>query len=428
MISHAEAAAYNPSVFGLSTDELNLYHSGAFFAAGWAQLRARAFEDAAVSFARAVTALPAGTPAGAVYNNLGLARLRAGDLAGAVDAYEMALREKPDHADTRFAAAVAFLQAEDLARGWPLFESRHHKRGALPAPALTAPRLTSLPRVGQRVLLWTDQGLGDEVLFASLIPDLIATGAVLTLQCSQRLVPLMQRSFPTVDVGRWDVAALNARGFDAQIALADCSRWLRPDLSSFPGATYLRADRPLTAALRRRYLEQGSGRPLVGISWRTGAPKFTTEKSAPLAAWSPVLEAATCFVSLQYTATAAELEAARAATGATILADDRVCALSDLDTLAAQIAAMDLVVTTSNVTAHVAGALGVPTIVLVPKGMGQFWHWFADRGDSPWYGSACVLRQARRGCWDVPLATAGAMVRSLESDSGSLRSLMRGGG
>jgi ADP-heptose:LPS heptosyltransferase len=162
--------------------------------------------------------------------------------------------------------------------------------------------------------------------------------------------------------------------------------------------------------LRAKYAARRPGKLLVGISWRTiqGA-KVSAQKTLPLERWGAILSLpGVTFVSLQYGECEEELRAAEAKFGIQIVRDEAVNAMLDLDSLAAQVAAMDLVITTSNTTAHLAGALNARTWVFVPSGYGGFWHWFLDREDSPWYPSVRLFRQSRRGDWQSPLDEASA--------------------
>src|SRR6185312_5650483 len=79
--------------------------------------------------------------------------------------------------------------------------------------------------------------------------------------------------------------------------------------------------------------------------------------------------------------------------GIEVYQDPEVDAMGDLDDFFAQVAALDLVVSTSNTTVHVAGALNVNCWLLLPHGVGTLWYWFADREDSPWYPSLRLFRQ-----------------------------------
>ena len=208
-------------------------------------------------------------------------------------------------------------------------------------------------------------------------------------------VVTVQRSFPTVHVAPRTTTDLGA--FDFKFALADAARYLRPDFASFPQReSFLTADPQRVAAIKSR-LPQGRN---VGISWRSASPSTGAFKSMTLADWQPVLSVpGVRFHSLQYGDTAADIAAARARTGIEVVTDPTVDPLTDLDGFAAQVAAMDLVISVSNTTVHFAGGLGKPAWTLVPHGHGAHWYWFRDRADSPWYPRMKLFRQSAPGDW-----------------------------
>jgi ADP-heptose:LPS heptosyltransferase len=261
-----------------------------------------------------------------------------------------------------------------------------------------------------------DQGIGDQILFSSLIPDLIRTGADLTIECDTRLIPLLKRSFPQLPTRPLNDAptAADNDGFAHQVYVPDSARWLRTSFDDFPRLTgYLKADPQLTHKLRADYLRRSEGRPIIGISWRTAAnTKISDHKTIELEAWAPLLAQQAMFVSLQYGDCRYEIGNAVRKLGRPLVVDDSVDAVKDMDACAAQVAAMDLVITTSNATAHVAGSLNVPVWTLVPKGYGFMWHWFLNRDDSPWYPSMRLLRQNKQGDWGPVLDRAAAMLAS----------------
>jgi ADP-heptose:LPS heptosyltransferase len=109
-------------------------------------------------------------------------------------------------------------------------------------------------------------------------------------------------------------------------------------------------------------------------------------------------------VNLQYGETARELSEVQAEMGVSVLTDPDIDPLGDLDTFAAQVAAMDLVISSSNTTVHMAGALGRPTFALVPSNHGRLWYWFLERSDSPWYPSVRLFRQDEALGWQPTVA------------------------
>ncbi|MEQ9447798.1 MAG: hypothetical protein RLN70_02710, partial [Rhodospirillaceae bacterium] len=205
-------------------------------------------------------------------------------------------------------------------------------------------------------------------------------GAQVTLVCTKRLAPLFTRSFPTADIKhREDVleGAATHSAADFQASFSHLGAHLRSEIAAFPTRPgYLKADHSVTETLRPKYLAN-SNDLLVGISWHSKNNDAEAEKSIPLALWGPVLRVpGVRFVSLQYGSVEDDVASAKAATGVDVVVDPTVDPLADIDRFAAQVAAMDLVITVSNTTAHVAGALGRPTWVLTPYSTGRIWYWF----------------------------------------------------
>lgn len=162
--------------------------------------------------------------------------------------------------------------------------------------------------------------------------------------------------------------------------------------------------------MRARYLAAGNAGAdqstrLVGIAWRSVNVWMGGAKSITLNALAPLLRRrGTVFVDLQYGDNAADIEVLAAATGATIVHDQTFDQFQDLDAFAAQILALDAVVSISNTTVHMAGAQGVPTAVLLSSA--PMWRWGATGETSPWYDSIRLYRQHAPGDWRDPIAAA----------------------
>ncbi|MBX7199585.1 MAG: tetratricopeptide repeat protein [Rhodospirillaceae bacterium] len=353
-------------------------------------------------------------PEAPIVSKLAFAMQRMGRHEDAVAAFRHALKREPESAPLQHAQGSSLLALGRLEAGWPLYAKRltggaSHESARTGDASLQAP-----PSPGMRVVAWADQGIGEQLLFASLIPDLIATGADLAVECDYRLVPLLTRSFPGVTVCPHTAPPHPALAAftDGRLCLSDAAAWFRKDFSDFPAHPgYLKPDVRRRADLRAKYRDgRLSPRPLIGISWqRADGTLLSPAKSLPLAQWGPILHVAGCtFVNLQYGNTAAEIDAVSRTAGVRIVSDPAVDPLIDLDAFAAQVAAMDLVISTSSATAHMAGALGVPVWTLLPVGVGALWHWFLDREDSPWYPSMRLIRQSTRGAWDPVLDAASA--------------------
>jgi tetratricopeptide (TPR) repeat protein len=313
-------------------------------------------------------------------------------------AYRRAHELKPHHPDARYNEALNQLRLGDFRCGWENYELRWfikdnpHARRKYPLPRWSGDSIDG------PLLVSSEQGLGDQILFASMIPDLAARVREITLEVSPRLVPLFSRSFPGVKV-----VASRDELYDGPVAahvmIGSLGRHLRPDWTSFPfrESGYLRCDEERAARLRERLAD---GRKVIGLSWSSKGARYGSSKSAQLHDFASILRLPDCrFIDLQYGDTQADRDAVQQDLGVTVERLSDIDNRNDIDGLAALISACDIVVTVSNTTAHLAGALGKETYVLVPAGRGRMWCWFRDRDDSPFYPDMRLKRRKPGQPW-----------------------------
>jgi tetratricopeptide (TPR) repeat protein len=336
-----------------------------------------------------------------------------GRYAEAIPTYTRALKFDPEDADSQMHKGYAELSLGNFPSGWKGYEWRWK------SPTAPAKWHFSLPRwkgehVKGTIVAWGEQGLGDEILFASMIPDLVPLADSVVLDVEPRLKKLLARSFPQVEViGRGEPLP---RPAIVQSPLGSLGQYLRLSWEAFPrrDSGYVVPDPDRTAELRGRL--SPDGRPVIGLSWVSKNPKFAQFKSARLSDFQSVLQLAGCrFIDLQYGDTLAEREALKETTGIIVERLEDIDNTNDIEGLAALISACDLVVTVSNTTAHLAGALGKPTVLFVPH-TGRTWYWFSQRPDSPWYPRMHVNRQKHGQSWkDLIDRTAGEVAGLVES-------------
>jgi|GEM_PF-1836545 len=331
--------------------------------------------------------------------------------AEAIGYFDELLALKPDYPEARHGRSLALLTSGRLAEGWAELTWRHKVHPDTERPPEDRVALWSgQPLAGKSVLVWTEQGLGDEILTASMLSDVAAAARKVTLLCSARLVALFRRSFPGVDIrDRAALRTLDLHTFDVQLSISELGAAFRPTMASFPDApAYLKADGATAERLGQRY-RRGAARPVVGVSWVSANPELGALKSIGLAAIAAAIvgegpDPRPVLVSLQYGDHDPEIGAASQAVGETIIIDREVDAIVDMDRFAAQVAAMDLIVTISNTTAHLAGALGVPTMLLLPSNRGRHWYWMRSEVGCPWYPSVNYAVQGADGDWAAALA------------------------
>lgn len=372
-------------------------------------------DEAAASYRSALALRPG---LAETHVNLGNVLRELGDVDGALAAFRRAIELKPDLAEAHVAESTTLLLQGDFVAGWPNFELRWRTQDYdTPMRAYPQPLWNGEPLVCGRVLIWGEQGVGDEIMFAGLLPDLVRSGTPLALECDRRLAPLFARSFPAVSViSSYNPAEDDNLQITAHLPSGSLLRIFRASRQAFGATTspYLVADPAERERFRMHYKD---GRPLVGLAWRTRNAKSGRKRSIDLATLASLFEDTRLkWVSLQYGAHA-ELEAQAAESGAPIVIDQDVDQLQDMDRFAAQVAAMDLVVAIDNSTAHLAAALGVPTWLLLP--FAPDWRWMLDTDASPWYPTMRIFRQLRLGDWssvirDVHAALADHMFSASE--------------
>ncbi len=374
--------------------------------------------DTARAEAAAMEALKLDPSFSAAWVNLGVVHESRDDIAKAIQVYEKVLAAAPEDATAASRRALALLASGHLGAGWQAYAERHTWPGIITcAGQNSAPLWNGSDLTGRSILIWTEQGLGDEILCGTMIADAVRQAEDVTIACSERLVPAFTRAFPDAQVvprGDNSLGQVKAQTFDVQASLTELGAALRSNVDSFATLQpYLQVDPDRVNALRAKYPSGDGKRPLIGIAWQSGNAQARLQKSSDLTAWADVLgQEGAAFVSLQYGNIAPQLERLQQESGLTLQTDSDIDPVADFDAFIHQVAAMDLVIATSNTTVHAAGALGVPVWTLVPCGLGRPWYWFIDRADSLWYPTMKLYRQQRAGDWTAPLAAAASDLKS----------------
>jgi tetratricopeptide (TPR) repeat protein len=330
--------------------------------------------------------------------NLGMVLRAQGSVDGAQMQFERALEIRPDYAQAAFGHALLQLLQADFSTGWQNFEWRWKTTDhdtpwrAYPQPRWNGERLDS-----GGLLLWGEQGVGDEIQFAGLIPEAVRTGNRIVLDCDARLKPLFARSFPEVEVvSGCGLAEASKMKIAAQLPTGSLPGLFRSSEAAFAGTVspYLQADPVERERFRSRYCD---GKRLIGLAWQTKNQRTGKKRSIDLGLLAPLFALPEVrWISLQYGEFDA-LEDQVKAVGAPMLIDRSVDQFADIDRFAAQIAAVDQVVTIDNSTAHLAGAMGVPVLLLLP--FAADWRWMEQRTDSPWYPTLRLFRQPKINDW-----------------------------
>ena len=339
------------------------------------------------------------------YFNIGTALQEKGHIDEAIKYYQDALRIKSDFPEAHVRLSSAFLLSGKFKEGWREYEWRYATDKAI-SQIHYFPQTVwdGSPVTGKTLMIYAEQGVGDEIMFASCIPDVTAqSDSNYIIECDNRLVPLFSRSFPAAQViARLqinEVLSLDFQNTDLKIATGSLPKMLRPDLNSFPKRKqYLKADDRKVTLWHDRFADMGDGLK-IGISWRSGAkPSVQCKHSISLIQLLQSIAAPGIhFINLQYGDCKSEIEEVKENSGISVLDWDDIQPLTELDNFAAAIDALDLVISVDNASVHLAGSLGKPVWTLLP--FAPDWRWMLEREDSPWYPTMKLFRQPSAGDW-----------------------------
>ena len=358
------------------------------------------FKEAIDAYCKALEIFPGYADA---YNNLGNVLQLQGNFEDAAVVYKKALEINSQFSEAHKNLGMLLLLTGELEHGWEKYEWRWKchdfpsENRNFPQPLWDGTGLSD-----KSVLVWTEQGVGDEIMFANMLDTLSWMADKIITECEERLVPLFQRSFPKIQfVSREQKPnpILLDKDIDYQVPIGSLAQWLRKNESQFPKkGSYLSASSEKVSQLRDKYKRLTDDRFLVGISWKSINHGIEKEKSTILENWTPILSQPDCFfVNLQYGDIEQEIGEYYSSTGILIYTDQEINPLTNLDDFAAQISALDLVISISNTTVHISGALGKKVWTLLPYV--PDWRWMLKREDTPWYPTMKLFRQSQMNDW-----------------------------
>jgi tetratricopeptide (TPR) repeat protein len=350
-------------------------------------------DEALAAYAAALRADPDYLDA---YLNRGNAHAFLTQFDAALADYAAVTARQPEHADANFNEGLVRLCLGDFRRGWPKYEYRwQRKEFAAARPNFPRPLWRGeMPLQGKTILLCAEQGMGDVIHFVRYAPLLAALGAKVLVGVHRPLVALMA-SVPGVSQAIADGETLP--DFDLYCSLLSLPLIFGTELATIPSTVpYIRADETRIAGWRAKVPQRGRLR--VGICWAGGtAHANDRNRSIPLERFAALLAVPGLdFVSLQKDVSAAQ-SAILSEHGVTQLGQE----FTDFSDTAAVLAALDLVISVDTSVAHLAGAMGKATALLLP--FSPDFRWLMARTDSPWYPTMRLYRQSAIGDWDSPL-------------------------
>jgi len=330
-----------------------------------------------------------------------------GRLFEAEKSFTEGLNLNPSNIQLNRDLGLFLLSQEKFKDGW-----KHYFIGRAPTKELThacaqlsTPFWDGSSLKNKTILIYGEQGIGDEIMFAQLIPEIAKLAKKCLIACEPRLTALFSRSFKNVKIvsGHNDTTELahliQQYSVDFTSLIGDLTKFLRPSTDSFPTPKpYLKPTQEAINSWKKRYQALGDGLK-IGISWKGGVlSQSSTPRTTELELWLNLLQLPHChFINMQYGDQSLEIQQLKDHHGIFLHHWPDSLPLEDMDDFAAQTAALDLVISIDNSTVHLAGAVGTPTWLLLP--LAPDWRWGIQKQDCLWYSSITLFHQRILNDW-----------------------------
>jgi len=333
-----------------------------------------------------------------------------GELNLALHNYDHALELEPGLDSVHWNRALLLLQMKSFVQGWPAYEYRWRGADFKTSLLKTARPLWQRGDEDKRLLIWTEQGIGTEFMFAAFLKQVKMLSSRVMVRVDARGLEIYRRSFPDLEFYSND-EHLDEATYDRHLPIGSLPQYLfeTEDVFKSRRQQYLHANLSVSDHWRAKLKKS---KPLVGISWTTKSQITGKDRSIRLEQlFENIKDSCVDFVSLQYGDVNEEIIGIQQKFGVEIQCVDTINNFDDIDDLLSLIQACDLVLSIDNSTVHFAGAMGKRTCVMLP--FNADWRWFDDGEVCLWYPSTKLLRQARLGQWDTVFGRVSEELRLL---------------
>ena len=330
-----------------------------------------------------------------VYSNIGLAYARNRDFKNTNKFYELAQRHNKVSHSLNLSMAYLYMYKNNFERAWDFFESRKHtskfkKKESLINKASVAKKETI---INKKILVLREQGIGEEILFSSMYKELIALNNNIKIETDKRLISIFERSFENkifVPDGYYSKNEEVFKKFDSVIFAGSLCAYFRKNKKDFLKIPYLVADQIQTQEIREDQIFSSRGLK-IGISWKSVVSVYGRLKSLTLSDFSPLLKKGRQFINLQYGEVEEEINLDKNK-NFKLYSFDKIDLFNDLEGLMSILKNIDVFVTVSNSTAHIAAAMGIKTILICPKKSSTYFYWSNENNSTPWYKNVEIFQ------------------------------------
>jgi len=247
-----------------------------------------------------------------------------------------------------------------------------------------------------KILVLREQGVGDEILYGTMYEDLLENCNDVTIECDKRLKRIFCNSFPSYKNSFIENGAISfnknlLKKYDVAVYAGSLGKFFRKKIQDFSNKSYLYAERKLIEKTKKKFSSL-DGKFNIGISWKSFQNRYSKEKSLILDDFINILSNQKCnYINLQYGDVYEEIKIFNEKYNKNIITFEDLDIFNNFDDLASYLINLDLFISVSNSTAHLAGALGVKTLLIRPENHAVFHYWNQPDNKTPWYSSIRFL-------------------------------------
>lgn len=333
---------------------------------------------------------------------MGTLNLEQGEDDEAMKYFKQVIKLEPNHIEANYHIGLVHLRKENYKEAVQYYQYRVIRQNKK-FGKFNDFELPEINKDSNLTISW-EQGVGDEILYLSLLNYIKDKVRSITYITSGKLLDWLKINLDNINIitDKESNEYIQKNPQRTELNVASLLAYVDDWESFFNHSIKWSASEFLRAGFEKKY--KSNTEKIIGISWMSANKKIGDEKSIPLNEMSPILKK-NKIISLQYGNVTKEIEKMNAIEGINILYDDQLDYYNDINGLAALISICDAVVTCSNVTAHIAGRLGINTYLMVPKNFGNLWYWNETQEQSKWYPSITIIRQKEDMNWSDTIET-----------------------
>ena len=334
---------------------------------------------------------------------LGIVHSHLGEVTKGISLLKQALEIDPFNHEIRFNLAQMQIYNKELKEGWVNFQSRwlYYNFKSIP---LNSPKkqLTSLNEL-KNILVWDEQGIGDQIMYGSIFSEISKLSKKVIVKFDKRLIKIFERKHKNINFIE-NYADIKEEQYDAHLPLGDLGFLFRSDIESFNNVNfpYIDVDEKICSKVKSTFRDQN--KTIVGISWTSKNQEIGLDKSVKLTDLMPILKLNNLtLLDLEYNECEKDKSNLFNISGVKIHRFKDLNYFNDILGVSSIINSCDIIITCSNVNAHISGALGKKTFLLLPLGKGRLLNWCSDNNKSLWYPSVKIFQQTKPGDWSGPI-------------------------